>query len=68
MTEEQRKLHPNVYKAFFLNDNLRKELKDTRKHNESLHDYLTRKGINCFCNACRSSLKESIKQKNKTLL
>lgn len=30
------------------------ELKNTREPGEGLHDYLTRKGIKCFCKLCRS--------------
>ena len=29
------------------------EVKDPREPGESLHDYLTRKNIKCFCNDCR---------------
>lgn len=30
------------------------EPKNTREPSEGLHDYLTRKGIKCFCKLCRS--------------
>jgi hypothetical protein len=55
MTEAQRSAHPNIYKVFFLNEELRKQQRDTRKHGEDLHAYLTRKHITCFCKPCRHS-------------
>ena len=59
--------HPNIYKTFFLNDDLKKEQADKRRHNESLHDYLTRKQIACFCKPCRYAQAQEA-AKNQTVI
>lgn len=40
----------------------------SRQPSESLHDYLTRKGLTCGCKACRERRKEEAINKQEILL
>lgn len=40
--------YPLLYKIFWQQP----ATSDERQDNETLHDYLTRKGIDCFCKPC----------------
>ena len=39
-----------------------------RKPGESLHDYLTRKNIPCFCRPCQTERKAKAQENNATLI
>lgn len=39
-----------------------------RKPTESLHDYLTRKNISCFCRSCNAERKAKLTEANATLV
>ncbi len=39
-----------------------------RGRNESLHDYLTRKGIKCACKVCREERKQLERTNNSSLI
>lgn len=39
-----------------------------RGHNETLHDYLTRKGIKCACKVCREERKRLERDNNSVLV
>jgi hypothetical protein len=42
--------------------------KSDRGRNENLHDYLTRKGIKCFCRKCVADRKREAMANNEKLL
>lgn len=52
LTDEDPPENLHHIKKIFL-DETPEEPQSTREPGESLHDYLTRKGIKCFCKVCR---------------
>ena len=48
-TEEIKRQYPNIYEILF------QKTTSDRRPDESLHDYLTRKQIKCFCKQCRQT-------------
>lgn len=44
------------------------EAKEPRKRNESLHDYLLRKSIKCWCRKCKTEEVEEMNKKNEQLI
>lgn len=43
--------HPYIYEIFWEDKAI--FVKEPRKETESLHEYLTRKQIKCFCSICK---------------
>lgn len=44
--------HPNIWSIFF---NYAEQRQTPRYENESLHDFLIRIKVKCFCNDCRQT-------------